>query len=115
MLVVEAEENSLLSTVWISAIHILSRTRESLSASGCTSNSDGQLLGKALAKQLTVRRAELISSSPLKDASVSVGTSIPATETSGEDSRRFFATPARSPNPNPSFFAPEDHDLPLRS
>ena len=76
----------------------------------------GQLLEKALATKLLGRRAELISS-PLIGASVIVVTSRPSPEASGEDSRRFFAKPAgaRSPNSNPSFFAPEDHDLPLRT
>ena len=125
MRAVEAEENSLLTVEdslskqekVLRSISVLNRTRESLSASGCISDSEGQLLEKALAKQLTVRRAELISSTQSFDASVIVRTSTPLPEASCKEScsRRFFSAPARSPNPNPSFFAPEDHDLPLRT
>ena len=97
------------------SISVLSRTRESLSASGCISDSDGQLLEKALAKQLNLRRAELDSSTPPTNTSVIVRTSTPVPGVLGGNSRRFVTTPARSPNPNPSFFAPEDRDLPLRT
>ena len=42
----------------IKSISILNRTRESLTASGGLSDSEGQLLEKALAKQLSIRKSE---------------------------------------------------------
>ena len=100
----------------IKSISVLNRTRESLSASGCLSDSEGQLLEKALAKQLSIRKGELDSSIP-NSISVIVRASTPNPEAACEEncSRRFFSTPARSPNPDPSSFAPEDYSLPLRT
>ena len=46
------------------SISVLNRTRESISASVFCSESDGQLLDKALAKQLAVRKGELDSLLP---------------------------------------------------
>ena len=100
----------------IKSISILNRTRESLTASGGLSDSEGQLLEKALAKQLYIRKCELDSSIP-NSVSVIVRASTPNPEEICEEncSRRFFSTPARSPNPNPSSLAPEDYNLPLRT
>ena len=93
------------------SISILNRTRESLSASA-SPGSNGQLLDRALAKQLAVRKAELDSLLP-NSVSVIVRTSTPDPNLSCEDS--FFPhshNQSHSYPPTPQF--PDYNSLPLR-
>ena len=63
-------------------LSVLSRTRESLSKSGCFSSLPGQVLEKVLGKQINSRLGELSSSSssplPPQDVPVAIGNLTPA-------------------------------------
>ena len=105
-----------------SRISILNRTRDSLSAIGAFSTELGQVLDKALAKQLNSRQEEIGETSSHVPRQVPVivrnSTPLPLEENSlhAECSKKFFS---KSPNflerNQPTFFAPLDHDFPLRT
>ena len=94
------------------SIEVLNRTRESLSADVLCSNREGQLLDKALAKQLARREAQL-DSFLQRNVSVIVRTSTPNPDTTCENncSNQFFPTPNTTSVPH----VPEDNNLPLRT
>ena len=105
-----------------SRISILNRTRDSLIAEGAFSTELGQVLDKALAKQLNLRQEEIGDSPSLVPRQVPVivrnSTPLPVEDNSlhADCSKKFFS---KSPNfsecNQPSFFAPSDHDFPLRT
>ena len=103
-----------------SSILILSRTRRSLSASTCSDKNGLNLLDKALAKQITVRQAELDSNLQARCRSVIVRTSTPDPEAPQcEEScleNQLFAEDCSNLNsPTTPSQIPEDFLIPLQN
>ena len=94
------------------SIRVLNRTRESLSANEHCSNREGQLLDKALAKQIARREAQL-DSFLQRNVSVIVRTSTPNPDTSCENNcpSQFFPTPTTTFVPH----VPKHNSLPVRT
>ena len=108
-------------------LSVLSRTRESLSKSGCFSSLPGQVLEKVLGKQINSRLGELSSSSssplPPQDVPVAIGNITPVSFESIEEPNDCFPeelfgrfNPVGNPcKSSHTAFAPEDKNLPLNT
>ena len=108
-------------------LSVLSRTRESLSKSGCFSSLPGQVLEKVLGKQINSRLGELSSSSSspllLQDVPVAIRNSTPVSFESIEEPNDCFPeelfgrfNPVGNPcKSSHTAFAPEDKNLPLNN